>query len=78
MWADLGGEKPARSGLRSFSPVTPEKTALLMPSSLKARYSMSRKDELGATTQIMLQEMKPGGMTLYVEAKFICKSISDC
>lgn len=78
MWADLGGEKSARSGLRSFSPMTPEKTALLMPSSLKARYSISRKDELGATTQIMLQEMKLGGMTLYMEAKAIHKSITAC
>lgn len=78
MWADLGGEKSARSGLRSFSPMTPEKTALLMPSSLKAHYSISRKDELGTTTQIMLREMKPGGMTLYMEAKVIHKSISAC
>ena len=57
MWADLGGEKSARSGLRSFSPVTPEKTALLMPSSPKAHYSILRKDALRATIQIMLQEM---------------------
>ena len=78
MWADLGGEKSARSGLRSFSPVTPEKTALLMPSSPKAHYSILRKDALRATIQIMLQEMKPGGMTLYTEAKVIHTSISAC
>lgn len=78
MWADLGGEKSARSGLRSSSPVTPEKTILLMPSSPKAHYSILRKDELGATIQIMLQEMKPRGMPLYMEAKVFHKSISAC
>lgn len=41
----------------------------------EAHYSILRKDELEPSD---VQEMKPGGMTLYMEAKVIHKSISAC
>lgn len=72
VWADQGGEKSAPSGLRSFSPVTPGKTDLLMSSSQKACSIYQKR--FGATTQITVHEMKPG--RLYIRSQKLLINIS--
>ena len=47
-----------------------------MPSFLNDCSSILKKDARGATTQLTLQEMKPGGMALYAEVKVIHKCIN--
>lgn len=75
--ADLGGEKSARCGLRSFAPVTPENTDRLTSSSQNARSFILKRHALRAATQIMLPAKKPRGI-LYKEVKVTHKCLNIC